>query len=71
MKIEIQDHKIRLTSAHGRSLIIYMSAIDGTEIISFSISDGRIEAGGNLPAVEFSSRETILRHIGNRIEQIR
>ena len=70
MKIEIQERSLRL-SAHGKALIVHWRDVDGTEIVSFEVNDGRFSTGGLLPAVEMSKREVILRHIGNRIEQVR
>lgn len=71
MKLEIEGSKLRLSGKTGRSLIVYWREEDGVEIVSFSISDGRIEGSGHLPTVEFSKRDALLRHIGNRIEQLR
>lgn len=70
MKLEIENNNIRMT-ANGRSLIIHHREEDGVEIISFQISDGQFAGSGKLPDVEFSKRDALLRHIGNRIEQVR
>ena len=70
MKLEINDNTIRIR-AHGRSLIIHCREEKGVEIISFEISDGHISRGGPLPDVELSERDCMLRHLGNRLEQIK
>ena len=54
----------------GRSLRIQFYECEGAEIISFEVSDGTICTGGHIPDVEFTSRDTILRHIGDRIEKV-
>lgn len=69
MEIRIEGNVIRLR-ANGRSLIIHHRETDGVDIFSFEISDGTINRGGLLPDVEFSKREALLRHCGNRIEQV-
>ena len=69
MKIEIEGNNIRLR-ANGRSLLIHCREQEGVEIISFEICDDKFCRGGMLPDVELSKRECVLRHIGNRIEQV-
>lgn len=69
MKIEIDGNNIRLR-ANERSLRIHWRECDGVEIISFEICDDKFCRSGNLPDVEISKRETLLRHTGNRIEQV-
>ena len=70
MKIEIKGNSAKFVAANGRSLRLHWRESEGIEIISFEISDGRFATSGKLPDVEMSKRETILRHIGNRIERV-
>ena len=70
MKIEIDDDEIRLRSPNGQSLRIHAYESGDTTIISFEICKDGICGSGNLPAVEFGTRDTLLRHIGNRIEVV-
>ena len=71
MKIEINGPEIRICAKNSkRSLRIYCRESDGAEIISFEISDGAICRGGHLPDVEFTKRDTLLRHLGSNIEKV-
>lgn len=57
--------------ANNRALIIHWHEYDGVCVIRFDVVENGIRKGGHLPDVEMSRREILLRHIGNRIEQIR
>jgi hypothetical protein len=69
MNVEIHDNTLRI-KAHDRCLVIHCRERDGVHIISFELGDGRILRSGPLPDVEMSKRDTLLRHRGNRLEQI-
>ena len=71
IEIEPKSREVRLRGKGKRSLLIHFYERDGVEIISFELCDNGIRRGGRLPDIEFTDRDTLLRHIGNRLEQIK
>ena len=71
MKIKIDGNSIRIISKNKQTLRLYTSESGDTDIISFEICKEGFCTGGYLPDIEFSKRDTFLRHIGNRLEHIK
>ena len=71
MKLTIENNEVRVTSRNGQSLRVHMREDGDTDIVSFEVCKGGLCGGGGLPDVEFGKRDTLLRHLGNRIEKIR